>query len=198
MSYEHVMNDLTGKTADVITRLWEAAEQGLFTGDEFTTIAAELIALARVQGAIAAQATLRAYIEAAAGHPVASPGLTIHADMARMTKAVGTILDGDGNTLMQLIRLAMNEPLDAAAQAYHDAMTETAVVSGWRRGLNSAACQLCQWWWREGRVWQKTHKMPRHPGCTCHQLPVIDERTANYQTSQQAAGAARSNERRNR
>src|SRR5699024_11877771 len=27
--------------------------------------------------------------------------------------------------------------------------------------------------WREGRVWPKSHHMPRHPGCTCVQVPKL-------------------------
>lgn len=196
MSYEDVVKGLSGRTAQVIEELWQAVENGRITLDEFVAIAADLISVARVRGAMAAQATLRAYLEAASGQALVAPTAAFTPDRARLVKALGTVLASDQDTLMQLVRIATNEPLDAAAAAYHDAMQGTAMVSGWRRGLEGDACQLCRWWWREGRVWQKTHKMPRHPGCACHQVPVIRERTSNYQTTRQSAGALQTNRQR--
>ncbi len=197
MSYEATIKGLSAKTAQLVGELWQAVENGLLTRDEFTVMAADVVAVARLRGAAAAQATLRAYLEVAAGQVLAVTGAA-SADRARLLTALGTILASDHDTLMQLTRLAGNEPSDAAASAYHQAMQDSPAVSGWRRGLEGDACQLCRWWWREGRVFHKTHRMPRHTGCACHQVPVTRARTDNYQTAEQAAGAARSNERRNR
>ena len=45
-------------------------------------------------------------------------------------------------------------------------------VGGWTRGLNSGACQLCQWWSRDRQVWPLDHRMPTHKGCGCYPVPV--------------------------
>lgn len=198
MSYETIMKRLSAETADQVAKLWAAVEDGRITLDDFLVLATDLIATSRAGAALIAQGLLRAYLEAAMGQAIILPPGPIAPDHVRLTKALTTIVASDLDTVMQLVRLATNEPLDAAARAHHDAMQTTALVSGWRRRLEADACQLCTWWWREGRVWQKNHPMPRHPGCACHAEPVVRQRTDNYQTTQQAAGAARSNELRHR
>lgn len=190
MSYEDTIKGLSEGTAKVIAQLWAAVESARITVDDFRELAADLVAIARTRGALAAQAALRAVIEATYVQPVAAAAGASYADRDRLATAIGTVLASDLDTLMQLRRLAANEPLDAAATAYGDAMAHTPEVSGWRRGLEGDACQLCRWWWREGRVFHPTHRMPRHPGCACSPVPVIKERTTNYQTDKQAARAA--------
>lgn len=70
-------------------------------------------------------------------------------------------------------RLARSETSEAAQRAAQDAMRGDGRFEGWRRELNGDACQLCTWWWRNGRVWPKTYSMPRHPGCDCWPRPVM-------------------------
>ena len=91
----------------------------------------------------------------------------------------------------RLDRLARNEPVQAATHGAEQAMAEDDRVSGWTRGLEAEACELCRWWWRNGRVWQPDHPMPRHTGCVCHPVPVVDVSTDNAQTRKQAWEAAR-------
>lgn len=184
--YEDVMKTLSAGTVRVIGQLWAQVEAGLITVADFQQVAADLVVVARTQGALAAQATLRAYLEVTFAQPVAAAAIPIAADRDRLRQAIGTILASDLDTAMQLARLAANEPLDAAANAYADAMRQEPAVSGWRRGLDSDPCQLCRWWAREGRIFRTEHRLARHPGCACHQIPVIDVRTDNYQTARQA------------
>lgn len=191
MSYEDVMKGLSAGTARVIGQLWAQVEAGLITVTDFTEVAADLVAVARAQGALAAQGALRAYLEATLGQAVAVAVLPAALERERILQALGTIVASDLDTSMQLARLANNEPLDAAADAYTYAMRQEPAVSGWRRGIESGACQLCTWWARDGRVFRTEHTMPRHPGCACHQVPVINEHTDNYQTANQAAAASR-------
>ncbi|TDK86275.1 hypothetical protein [Mycolicibacterium mucogenicum] len=73
----------------------------------------------------------------------------------------------------QVARLARCEPLEAAQQASHDAMQQQPLVEGWIRHMDADPCQLCVWWWREGRVWPKAHPMPRHKGCNCQPKVVL-------------------------
>lgn len=73
----------------------------------------------------------------------------------------------------QVARLARCEPLEAAQQASHDAMQRQPLVEGWIRHMDADPCQLCVWWWREGRVWPKAHPMPTHKGCNCQPEVVL-------------------------
>ena len=98
----------------------------------------------------------------------------------------------------RLIRLAFNEPVQAATFTFSEHIEKSKVVSGWRRGTEPDACQLCRWWARDGRVWEPSHAMPRHPGCTCHQVPVVNVETTNYQKARQARQAAETNQQRAR
>lgn len=198
MSYEDLIAGLSQGTVRVVEQLWNAVEAGRLTTTDFHEIAADLIAVARQQGALAAQAALRAYLEANAATATIVAVAPSYAERARLAAAIGTILASDHDTLMQLTRLATNEPMDAAADAYSWAMERAEGVTGWTRGLDAKACQLCRWWARDGRVWRPDHPMPRHPGCLCHQVPVIGETPTNRQSARQAADALASRQRRNR
>ena len=90
---------------------------------------------------------------------------------------------------MQIERLVRGEITQAAQDAYGDTMRSIPEVEGWVRGLDSGACELCHWWWREGRVFHPTTPLQRHTGCMCHQVPTI-KKTRNFQTEKQADRAA--------
>ncbi|HET7386135.1 MAG TPA: hypothetical protein VFJ19_05645 [Nocardioidaceae bacterium] len=97
-------------------------------------------------------------------------------EAARLTKAVETLgdaLDDPDALKPRVVRIARAEPLRHLQLASLSAYTEHG-VPGWVRGLDADPCQLCTWWWREGRVWPMTHRMPQHPGCTCQPVPVLN------------------------
>lgn len=189
MSYQDILTELSEGTATLVGQLWALVENGTMERSVFTSECAFVVAVARRRGEAAAVAALRASLEAWTQSAAAITHKPPADDLERLQAALGTILDSDLDTAMQLARLAANEPLEAANDAFTSAMESTALVSGWKRRLEPDACQLCMWWWRDGRVFQKTHKMPRHTGCTCHQEPVL-ERTTNFQSEKQAGRAA--------
>lgn len=76
---------------------------------------------------------------------------------------------------MRLDRLARSEVFEAAQQGALDAMQQQSQVEGWIRQMDADPCQLCVWWWREGRIWPKAHPMPRHKGCNCQPRIVLAE-----------------------
>lgn len=84
--------------------------------------------------------------------------------------------EGGPSAAMRLERLARSEVFEAAQQATHDAMQQQPLVEGWIRQMDADPCQLCVWWWRDGRVWPKAHPMPRHKGCNCQPKVVLAER----------------------
>ncbi|MEL4358389.1 MULTISPECIES: hypothetical protein [unclassified Luteococcus] len=198
MSFEDTLHQLSEGTAKVVLQLWEALDLGELDPDDFPELVAMLVATANAQGAAAGQLAFRAFMEAHDASPTAIAAVAAVDDHERLLQAVGTVLSSELDTRMQLERLARNEPMQAATNAFHDAMQGEQRVSGWRRQLEAEPCQLCRWWARDGRVWQADHRMPRHTGCACHQIPVIDEATDNFQTTRQARATAAMNDRRTR
>jgi hypothetical protein len=76
---------------------------------------------------------------------------------------------------MRVERLARAEVFEAAQQATHDAMQQQPLVEGWVRHMDADPCEQCVWWWREGRIWPKAHRMPTHKGCNCQPRVVLAE-----------------------
>lgn len=195
MSFENALNSLAGRVRIRAETLLDAFESGQISQGTFITALADVVGQARAQGATYAVSVLRDYVETALQAPVAVSPAMPPADLKRLEGAVVTILGSDQDTRMQIVRLATGETLEAAHKAYGDTMEQLPMVKGWTRGLDSKACELCQWWWREGRVFRPEHQMPRHTGCVCHPVPTVT-RTDNYQNEKQAVNAARTNERR--
>ncbi|WP_432789319.1 hypothetical protein QYM46_13400 [Brevibacterium sp. K11IcPPYGO002] len=195
MSFETALNSLSGQVRARAEKLLDAFESGQISQGTFITAMADVVGQARAQGATYAVSVLRDYVETALQAPVAVSPAMPPADLKRLEGAVVTILGSDQDTRMQIVRLATGETLDAAHQAYGESMEKLPMVKGWTRGVDSQACELCQWWGRDGRVFRPDHVMPRHKGCVCHPVPTIT-RTSNYQNEKQAANAARTNMRR--
>lgn len=79
------------------------------------------------------------------------------------------------DTQMRIERLARSEPLEAAQSATIEAMQRQPLVEGWTRQMDADPCQLCRWWWREGRIWPKEHPFQSHKGCNCTPKVVLAE-----------------------
>jgi hypothetical protein len=124
-------------------------------------------------------------IEQAAGVPTPATGVPPVDDSARLVQAAHTILSAPPpepdqpeptNTApMRLDRLARSEPLETAQRASVDAMAAQPLVEGWTRQMDADPCQLCRWWWREGRIWPKEHPFQSHKGCNCQPKVVLAE-----------------------
>ena len=108
-----------------------------------------------------------------------TPGALDHwEDHARLSAAARTALSVDDAAVMASGRLALGEVITVSQKAYAEILKQSSAVEGFKRGLEKDACQLCKWWWREGRVWPKWYTMPTHVGCTCTQVPVMVEQTS--------------------
>ncbi len=147
--------------------------------EETSTVIATIIAAHNSKAAALADMSLAATIMLALGRPMVTAGvLPPEGDVVRLRKAAGTVLEvADRSEVPDAIvaRLARAEPLEAAARSYSEAMNNNTLVKGWVRNVSADACQLCRWWWREGRVWPAEHPMPMHKGCTCTPKPVLAE-----------------------
>lgn len=177
MSYEDTVRRLGTNAAKVVLQLWAAVERGDLPLVDFRDLAARLIVVANDHGRAAAEVTLQGYITAATGRVTVPALLPVVDDLPRLTKALETITGTTRlDTAMQLERIANAEPLEAAARAFSAGIAREPLVKGWVRGLEADACQLCRWWWREGRVWPADHPMPTHKGCVCTPIPTLAER----------------------
>ena len=180
MTYEATLKRLSDNSKDILLKAWAAVERGSLPRDVFPNIAAEVVAIANERGRAAAEIALNGYMIAAVG--AVTPPVVVAAvvdDRDRLQKAFATILDSDQDITMQLERIGVAEPLEAAADRMSEGIQQDQRVKGWVREMEADACQLCRWWWREGREWPSEHPMPTHKGCTCTQLPVTREQIAS-------------------
>lgn len=105
--------------------------------------------------------------------PVAPPPLIDDTD--RLAKAATTVVDVARASDVPddiIARLGRAEPLKTAARTYSGQIADSKLVEGWSRQLDADPCQLCRWWWRDGRVWPKAHRFQTHTGCACVPRPV--------------------------
>lgn len=178
MSYAATLETLSERTERVIMQLWAAVGRGDIDLATFQEIAAPLIARANAHGVILADLALAAATSQATGQAIVAASMASphHTDPARISGALATILGTDPEQLdpePRLARLARSEPVNASQRAYSDGIKRSGWARGWVRDLNGDGCQLCTWWWREGRIWPKNHEMPTHVGCQCIPKPVF-------------------------
>lgn len=121
-------------------------------------------------------------------------------DRDRLAQAVLTILSraepadvvaGAVITARAVHRLARSEAVQAGQRTFHRTMSRARSVKGWTRVPEPDACELCEWWARDGRVWPRDHAMPTHKGCTCAQQFVLVERAERPSVSQSARDASK-------
>lgn len=151
----------------------------VLTFQDFLDTAPVMIARANLAGTHLAQAAANTLLVSAGQSTVTAAGLTVldHAlDLARLSRAVDTCLEAVETAEARLQRLAAAEPVETTQRAFGGLLDTTEAVEGWTRSLEPDACQLCQWWAREGRVWPTGHSMPTHKGCQCTQRPVLTEK----------------------
>lgn len=177
MTYRDQLVALADSNDQRVQNVYARLIAGELTEDQAAAMIAGLTAQANSWAAALADLSLAATIMLAVGVPVAAAGILPPAgDTMRLHKAARTVLQvaGDSEVPEAIVaRLARAEPLETAARAYSEAMDRSPYVQGWVRQISANACQLCTWWWREGRVWPAAHPMPSHKGCTCTPKPVV-------------------------
>ena len=187
--YQETLLALAAASEAAALALWAQVDQ---LGDDLFAAALSAV-LATYNGratslavtAFAAQAS----IVTATPTPVSA--LPLRDDSDRLAKATTTVIDvARASDVPEAIigRLGRAEPLNTAARTYSDAIGESALTAGWTRQMDADPCQLCTWWWRDGRVWPKAHPFPTHTGCACVPRPV-------WRTSIQSTGDTRRLER---
>lgn len=171
------LQGLADRTARQVLDVLAHLEAGTITPAQLPELVAVLVKLGGDQAAALVVGELVRELELAGARPHQLPplaGLTGHVQAPAVERAVATVMAGDELTRRsRLERLARSAVARAGQDARGAAVRSSPAVAGWTRGVDSDSCQLCVWWWREGRVWPKTHHMPRHPGCTCVQVPAL-------------------------
>lgn len=178
MSYTETLHELGQETQRQVLALWELVPDEL-SPDDFDELAAVIVATASAQGAALAELSLLVAVAGELGTAAAAPAAVApslhHLDTGRLTRAFRTARESSttGDPTARLARLARAEPVESSQRAYSRAIAEHPAVTGWVRALDADPCQLCRWWWREGRIWPSSHPMPTHKGCECHPKPVV-------------------------
>jgi hypothetical protein len=171
--------------------VYTAYQAGRLTRDQAVTLIAAAVNQSNAAAVSLADAGVSVQIEHATGQPTPATGIFPTDDADRLEKAVHTIFDEDQpaageaapegeqppppDTQMRIERLAHAEPLEAAQNATVDAIQQQPLVEGWTRQMDADPCQLCRWWWREGRIWPKDHPFQSHKGCNCTPKVVLAE-----------------------
>lgn len=176
MSYRDALVALTEQSERRVVAAYTAFLDGTLTRQECVQVIATLLAAGNGQATALANLAYASEVMAELGTPVGVGAVTPPQDLDRLEKAATTVLQvAQASPVPAAIvgRLARAEPLESASTAYTDAMVRSGKSKGWVRQRSAGCCQLCTWWWREGRVWPAEHPFQRHKGCTCTPKPVI-------------------------
>ena len=182
MSYHDTLAKLTDKTSAQVLATFAGWKEGRFTEAQFVQLVSALIAATNGRAVALADLSLAAEISVQLQALEPALGVVSAAgEQARLAKGAATLAAESKagiDITDRLARFAHGEASAAAANAYAEGIARTEKVTGWVRKLDGDPCQLCRWWWREGQVWAKDHKMPHHTGCQCTPQPITTERTA--------------------
>lgn len=170
MSYQGAIGNLRIDTQRKVMAAWRMYAKGMINRSQFTQLAAALMGQSNTFAAALADLSMSAELSRLDLQLRGVAGVDAASKRDTYQTALETILGGDGDIAMQLERLSLNVPLEAAQVAYDKAIASSG--KGWVRQLEGDPCQLCRWWWREGQVWPADHPMPTHPGCECVARPV--------------------------
>lgn len=171
--YQLTLLALAAESEAAAINLWRQVEQ---LGDDlFRASLAAVLAVFNRRAAALAETAFAAQATVAAQTAVPVLGLAVADDMERLTKAATTVMDvARASEVPETIvgRLGRGEPLNTAARTFSDNVRESKLTEGWTRDMDADPCQLCRWWWRNGRTWPKQHPFQTHVGCACVPRPV--------------------------
>ncbi|QVI29935.1 hypothetical protein MN2019_11950 [Mycolicibacterium neoaurum] len=175
--FQTAMESLAEDTATRARRI--ANRRNITSADKAVRLAA-LLQRSNATARTLADAWTSRQVETITGQPAPARGLLPADDSDRLLKAAKTALEDRDTALDRVERLGRSEPLQTAQTSVTEALTGRPAgrggYLGWVRQLNAGACEVCQRWERNGRVWPADHYMPRHPNCAC--IPRVVRVTA--------------------
>lgn len=184
------LGTLSQRSARQVLAVLAQVDDGLVELSAVPELVAVLTELGRVQAGALTTSELAVDLGLGSRLMFRAPELPDRTQAVR--RAAETILNENPDEYaVRLERLARSEVSRAGQDAREEVIQKSELVEGWTRGLDSTSCQLCRWWWRGGRVWPKSHRMPRHTGCTCVQVPVLRSRVRGVSRSAYEASKKR-------
>lgn len=195
LKFEDMLEQLGDQGRRAVMDTYALLEQGLIDRATFLAVTSDLLQHINERGSVYGQLSyqqVRSILLDAAPEISTAPAPIVSTRPAKISESLATILDGDQDEIeRRLERLGYVLPMESTHGGYAAALQRDPVATGWQRGLDAGACELCQWWARDGRVWPKDHPMPTHKGCKCQQIPAVGdvaptEYTAKRQRSEQA------------
>lgn len=198
MSFEDTLRRLGSTSAKALRGILGQYTEGLIDLDTARDLMGIVLETAGLQGETLGAVSYAAHAEVATGEAVNihAAAATNPATQSRTVTALETILAGNPEQIgMRLERLGFADPIAMAQEAFSNVMRADPRIDGWVRGMEKDACQLCTWWWREGRMWNTDHVMPTHTGCVCTQVPTFKTKKngswGNVQGTDSRAGSGR-------
>lgn len=165
---------VTDRIGERAAAIWRAVERGELAAET----AAELVAIWTELGATQAQALALAEYGGAMAELGLSPSApTTPAStpaLGHLETAARTSISDPGQAAVRLARLAMSETAAAFQRATGELLAADTRITGYRRGLNAGACELCLWLYKDGYVYPTDQPMHRHTGCQCVQEPTTE------------------------
>ncbi|PQZ85595.1 hypothetical protein CQ018_19650 [Arthrobacter sp. MYb227] len=177
MSYRDILVKLGDTTVEKVLRIYDLMQAGELTYLEAVGLMSTLIGTSQAKAVALAETSLAAELTLGTRTAVGVISTGVTPDMKKLRGGVRVVLatvnstpDPEG----RIGRMARNLTYAAGADAYSEGVKRSPLVEGWERNLEPDACQMCVWWWRDGRAWPKDHVMPSHKGCTCTPKPVFE------------------------
>lgn len=193
MSFRDELLALGGRAEASVIEVYRRFLDATITRDQAVELLAVLVQKFNLRAATLADLSLSATLMVETASPVPVTMTSRATELERLAKAASTVLvTAEASEVPEAIvaRLARAETFTAGQNAYTEGIATSKATKGWIRGISPQCCQLCEWWWREGRVWPKDHPMPTHKGCTCSPIPVVRDDIASTGHTRRLARAA--------
>lgn len=172
-----MLEQLGAQGRQAIVETYEIYRAGLIDVDTFIDVSSQLVEHICDVGANYGRlsyAELMSFITETAPRVSGDLGAVSAVDGTKVADSIRTIMDGEPEQIVtRLERLGYVLPIEETQRAYGEELASDELVEGWQRGLNETACQLCQWWSWEGRIWPKVQPFQTHKGCKCQQIPKL-------------------------
>ena len=180
LRFEDMLERLGDQARKSVISTYSLYQDGLIAEKTFIDVASELVQHTTERGYTYGQLSydqVSAIIKDMPPEPERLP-LVPQPDTSKesISQSIETILAGDPEQInMRLARLGYSVAIEEAQRGYGDALRNDSWGDGWTRGMDDHACQLCEWWSRDGRIWPKAHPLQTHKGCKCQQIPTTGD-----------------------
>lgn len=175
MSYHGTLNRLADDVQTRVLAVFEAWQTGVLTAEQFVQLAAAYVAQGNSRAVALGDLAAAAALSVELGAPQPTTGVNAPDDADRLREGLTTLVAAAvaGDITARLTRFARAEPSAAAQDAWVESFSRYEPVEGWKRQLDAGACELCQAWAADARVYSKKTKMLHHAGCQCTPQPVL-------------------------